>query len=209
MAPSARVWDKMADRYARAKVRDEETYLAKLKKTQEFLNPEMEVLEFGCGTGTTALHHAPHVKHILATDISAGMLEHAERKRIEQSVSNVEFKQTAIEDMNAEGRKFDAVLALNILHLLEDKDSIIKNMYELLNPGGLFISSTPCLSDTSLSWLRFILPIGRFFGFIPFVVFISKQDLRNSIIAEGFEMEHEWNANKNSVLFAVARKPDQ
>ena len=29
----------------------------------------MEVLELACGTGSTAIHHAPFVKHILAVDI--------------------------------------------------------------------------------------------------------------------------------------------
>ncbi len=208
MASSARIWDRFADRYEKAKVKDEETYLAKLKKTQEFLAPEMEVLEFGCGTGTTALHHSPHVKHILATDISAKMLGHGERKAKEQGITNVTFKQTAIEDLNAEGKVFDAILALNILHLLEDRETVIKHMYDLLKPGGVFISSTPALNDT-LPWLKFILPIGQLFGRIPYVTFFKKAELRQSFVDRGFEMEHEWNTNKNGVLFAVARKPDQ
>lgn len=35
----------------------------------------MEVLEFGCGTGTTALAHAAYVRHILAIDIADRMIE--------------------------------------------------------------------------------------------------------------------------------------
>ena len=35
----------------------------------------MRIVEFGCGTGTTAVHHTPHVQHIDAIDISAKMLE--------------------------------------------------------------------------------------------------------------------------------------
>ena len=196
----------MANRYERSKVRDEETYLTKIKKTQEYLSAEMEVLEFGCGTGTTALHHAPFVKHILATDISANMLAHGERKAKEQNISNVSFSHTAIEDLNAEGKTFDAVLAMNILHLLGDKETVIKNMYQLLNPGGVFISSTPTLGD-SLAWLRFVLPIARVFGFVPYVAFFGKPELRKSIEDVGFTIEHDWVANKNAVLFAVARKP--
>jgi cyclopropane fatty-acyl-phospholipid synthase-like methyltransferase len=33
------------------------------------MRPDMEVLEFGCGTESTALEHAPHVAHIEARRI--------------------------------------------------------------------------------------------------------------------------------------------
>lgn len=34
----------------------------------------MEVLEFGCGTGSTAREPAPHVARIPATNVSAAMI---------------------------------------------------------------------------------------------------------------------------------------
>jgi len=37
-------------------------------------------LEFGCGTGSTALLHASFVKHMTATDISDEMIEIAKQK---------------------------------------------------------------------------------------------------------------------------------
>jgi cyclopropane fatty-acyl-phospholipid synthase-like methyltransferase len=40
----------------------------------------MELLEFGCGTGGTAIIHAPHVKHIRAIDISPRMIEIAKSR---------------------------------------------------------------------------------------------------------------------------------
>ena len=40
----------------------------------------MEVLEFGCGTGGTAIIHAPYVKHIRAIDISGNMIAIAKGK---------------------------------------------------------------------------------------------------------------------------------
>ena len=67
----AKFWDWIAERYARTPVADEASYKKKLQITQDYLRPGMEVLEFGCGTGSTALIHAPHVKHIHAIDISS------------------------------------------------------------------------------------------------------------------------------------------
>ena len=54
MAKSEQFWDKTAERYAKSPVSDEATYQRKLAETQSYFTPGMRVLEFGCGTGTTA-----------------------------------------------------------------------------------------------------------------------------------------------------------
>lgn len=74
MSESDKFWDKTAERYARSPLADEATYRKKLAETQIFFSPDMRIVEFGCGTGTTAVHHAPHVQHIDALDISEFMI---------------------------------------------------------------------------------------------------------------------------------------
>jgi ubiquinone/menaquinone biosynthesis C-methylase UbiE len=76
----ARFWDRLAKRYAKKPVADEATYQRKLQITRDHLSPAMEILEFGCGTGSTAITHAPHVRHLRAIDISSKMLEIAQGK---------------------------------------------------------------------------------------------------------------------------------
>ena len=71
---STRFWDRIANRYSRTPIADEATYQTKLRITQDHLRPDMDVLEFGCGTGSTALVHAPVVNRILAIDISSKMI---------------------------------------------------------------------------------------------------------------------------------------
>ena len=78
--PDARFWDRIARRYARTPVPDEAIYQKKLSLTRKWMTPQMHVLEFGCGTGSTALKHAPFVNRILALDISAKMLDIARGK---------------------------------------------------------------------------------------------------------------------------------
>ena len=73
-------WDKHAERYSKRPVADEESYQKKLQVTRDYLQPGMEVLEFGCGTGSTAITHAPYVKHIEAIDVSSKMIEIAQGK---------------------------------------------------------------------------------------------------------------------------------
>ena len=64
--PSAKFWDRIAARYSKKPVADEAAYQKKLQITRKYLRPDSRVLEFGCGTGSTAIAHAAHVKHVLA-----------------------------------------------------------------------------------------------------------------------------------------------
>ena len=91
MQSTVNFWNKIAPRYARSAVPNEQVYTHKLKITQGYLKPDMRVLEFGCGTGTTALHHAPFVKEYVATDIAREMIRIAEQKRSDNDVANVNF----------------------------------------------------------------------------------------------------------------------
>lgn len=54
-------WDRTADKYAATPIADEASYQVKLAETRRRMRSDMNVLEFGCGTGSTALLHAPHV----------------------------------------------------------------------------------------------------------------------------------------------------
>ncbi len=116
----AKFWDWIAKRYARSPIADEASYKKKLQITQDYLGPGMEVLEFGCGTGSTALIHAPHVKHIRAIDISSRMIEIARGKAEARGAGNITFGQSSFDDFDAPDQNFDAVFALSILHLLEN-----------------------------------------------------------------------------------------
>jgi cyclopropane fatty-acyl-phospholipid synthase-like methyltransferase len=75
MPTASRFWDRIADRYARKPVPDEAVYQKKLQLTRAHLRPDMHVLEFGCGSGITALSHAPYVASIHGIDSSARMVE--------------------------------------------------------------------------------------------------------------------------------------
>ncbi|MDH3596571.1 MAG: class I SAM-dependent methyltransferase [Rhodospirillales bacterium] len=205
MDRSARFWDRIAARYARRPVADEAAYQRKLEITREYLRPDMEVMEFGCGTGSTAIVHAPYVKHIRAVDISSRMLDIARRKAEAAGIDNITFEQSSIDDLEVPARSLDVVLGLSILHLLEHKDAVIAKVHDMLKPDGVFVSSTACLGD-SQNWLRFVAPIGRRLGLIPFVSFFTKEDLRQSLGRAGFEIEHSWQPAKGKAVFMVAKK---
>lgn len=206
MSQSGRFWDRHADRYSRKPVGDEAAYQKKLQVTREYFRPDMEVLEFGCGTGTTALFHAPYVKHIRAIDVSTRMIEIAKGKAEAGNVENVTFERGTIEDFSAPDESYDAVMGHSILHLLADRDAVIAKVHKMLKPGGVFVSSTVCLGNR-LKVFKFIAPIGRFIGLMPLVKVFTTQELVDSLAAAGFEIDHQWEQGKRIAVFVVAKKP--
>ncbi len=209
-AKDERFWDRLASKYARQPISDQETYEKKLEITRKYLTPDSEVFEFGCGTGSTAILHAPHVKRILATDVAENMLAVGRERAAEAGVTNVTFERTDIEGFDPQGRQFDVVLGLNIIHLCRDPLSVMKKVRSLLKPGGHFIQSTVCLKD-AMPIAPFIIPVMQMVGKAPHVKFMKRGDLDRTIEEAGFEIVERFKPEKKlTAEFIVAKdhRPD-
>ena len=161
------------------------------------------MLEIGCGTGSTALLHAPFVKEILATDFADEMLDIARSKAEAEGITNVRF-----EHMNADAidGSFDVVMAMSVLQLVPNRAEVIERIFRVLKPGGHFISSTTCLMD-EMWYLLPVLPLGRIIGQIPYVAFFTADTLRKNLETAGFEIVEDWQPAPKKALFLVAKKP--
>jgi 2-polyprenyl-3-methyl-5-hydroxy-6-metoxy-1,4-benzoquinol methylase len=168
----------------------------------------MQVLELGCGTGTTAIAHAPYVRHIQAIDISPRMISIAQAKADAGNVTNVTFETSTIDDVNLPDQALDAVLALSVLHLLDNKEAVIETVYRMLKPGGVFVTSTACLGDGVLRLIKLVAPIGRLFGLMPLVKVFTRKALERSFTDAGFQIDYQWRPGKGMAVFIVARKPE-
>jgi ubiquinone/menaquinone biosynthesis C-methylase UbiE len=198
-------WDRIAERYAKKPVADEAAYQKKLQVTREYLRPDMEVLEFGCGTGSTAIANAPYVKHIRAIDISSKMIEIAQRKADAGKVGNVTFEQSTVDYLDVPDESFDAVMGHSVLHLLENKEDTLAKVHKILKPGGVLVSSTPCIGDF-LKAFKLIAPIGNFLGLLPLIKVFTRKELEDSLTAAGFEIDYQWQPGKGKGVFIVAKK---
>ena len=205
MSQSPKFWDRIAERYSKRPIADEAAYQKKLQVTRGYFKPDMEILEFGCGTGSTTIAHAPFVKHIQAIDISSKMIEIAQGKADTAKVGNVTFEHRTIDDLKLPDSSLDAVLGLSILHLLDNKEEVIAKFHRLLKPGGVFVTSTACIADT-MKFFKVVAPVGRFFGLIPFVEVFTRKELEDSLTAAGFAIDHEWQPGKGKSVFIVAKK---
>ena len=213
MSASAKFWNNVAEGYAKQPIADEAAYQKKLQVTREYFHPNMNVLEFGCGTGSTAIAHAPYVQHIHAIDFSSNMIAIAQAKAADQNIQNVTFEQASIDELSVPNSTYDAVLGLNVLHLLENKEAAIAKIYNMLQPGGCFITSTVCLGDT-MAWFQLIAPMGKFLGLFPLVKVFTVKDLEKSLTDAGFAIDTQWQAGdykspigQAKIVFIVAQKP--
>ena len=214
MDASAKFWNKVAAGYAKQPIADEAADQRKLKVTQEYLQPSMNVLEFGCGTGSTALAHAPYVHHIQAIDFSSNMIAIAQSKAAAQNIQNVTFEQASIDELNVPDGTYDAVLGLNVLHLLANKEAAIAKVHKLLQPSSVFITSTICLGDT-MAWFKLIAPVGKALGLFPLVKVFTVKDLEKSLTDAGFAIDYQWQAGEYKspignakIVFIVAKKAE-
>ena len=207
MNRTAKFWDRIADGYSKQPIADEAAYQKKLEVTRDYLTPDMDLLEFGCGTGSTAILHAPYVKHILAIDISPKMIAIARGKAEAQGVENVTFEASTLDEVEVSDQSLDAVLGLNILHLVDSREAAIARVYEVIRSGGVFVSSTVCLGDTRWRFLRYVAPVGRLIG-LNLKVFAANE-LKDSLTDAGFEIDYEWRPAGGLALFVVARKPEE
>jgi 2-polyprenyl-3-methyl-5-hydroxy-6-metoxy-1,4-benzoquinol methylase len=205
MKDESRFWDRIATRYHRSPIKDLEAYQHKLSVSRRFLDPDAQVLEFGCGTGGTAIAHAPHVQHIHAIDVSEKMLDFARIQATEKNIKNVTFEKASIESLPAADASYDVILGLSILHLLENREAVLEKVFRLLKPGGVFISSTACMGD-NLKLFKYIVPVGRALGLFPIVKVFQEEQLVEELTASGFTIEHQWRPKKNMAAFIVAGK---
>lgn len=205
MRTSPRFWNLIAKYYAAKPVPDEAIYKKKCEATQRYFSDQTQVLEFGCGTGSTALLHAPHVAHYLAVDTAKSMLEIAREKVANTDINNLSFELNSLEEFTSE-KKFDVVLALSLLHLLPEPDQALEKISQLLVPNGVFVSSTACVLD-AMPWFRFIAPIGSTLRLMPYVNCFSRHDLIQMLEKHGFSIEFELEKTApEQACFLIAKK---
>jgi 2-polyprenyl-3-methyl-5-hydroxy-6-metoxy-1,4-benzoquinol methylase len=207
MADPVRFWNRIAEKYAADPIADEQAYRHKLALTQQRLDPSMTALEFGCGTGSTAFEHAPHVRRYLAVDAAPAMIAICERKQRERLQPNLEFRVGTVEAFAPDGGPVDVVLLLSLLHLVEDRHAVLARVHDLLAPGGLLVTSTACLRER-MGFLRPIMPIGALLGFFPSGVgFFTRAQLRQDVTEAGFAIVEDYEQKgSGDPLFLIARR---
>ncbi len=212
MPTDAEFWDRSAARYARRPVADEIAYRRTLERVRSYLRPDHRALELGCGTASTALALAPHLREILATDLSGAMIEIGRQKAAAAGATNLRLS-VAHPDSAPPG-PFDVVLAFNLFHLLSEGEleTSLAAIHARLDPGGLFVSKTPCLGDTRSGFLRgamrAAIAVMQRLGRAPGQVrFLTVRDWQEQVRLAGFDLIETGNYPEDPPNhFIVARR---
>ena len=110
-----------------------------LARLVELTNPQPTwlMLDVSTGAGHTALAFAPHVAHVVATDLTPEMLHAAQGLAQERRVKNIEFRVADAQRLPFESDHFNLVANRIALHHYPDMHSAIREMARVCKPGGL------------------------------------------------------------------------
>jgi ubiquinone/menaquinone biosynthesis C-methylase UbiE len=100
------------------------------------LTPDMDVLDFGCGTGLLALRLQPFVRTITGADSSPGMLAVLDNKIITSGLSNAKTVLFDPGDESTLTGEYDLIVSSMTFHHVPDIQSLFNLLYAHLRSGG-------------------------------------------------------------------------
>lgn len=199
-------WDMLAYDYDKKTRKFEQMFITTVEYAKKYLTASDIVLDYGCGTGIEAIELADTVNTIHGIDISSNMVETAKRKAAERKIGNIDFAQTTLFDEGYTRESFDVILVFNVLHFLEDTQKVMNRIHELVKPGGLMISVTPC-SGEKKSFLNMLFSRFMKTGIFPYVRFFTFSELEDSITQGNFHIiENKKLHTTEEHYFIVAKK---
>jgi tRNA (cmo5U34)-methyltransferase len=127
---AAATWDQEARRVELARaVADEIARRVRLSR-------EIDVLDFGCGTGLLTLALQPLVKHVTGTDTSSGMLGVLRRKIDDQGIANVDNVLLDPEATISPEARVHLIVSSMALHHVADLATLFRRFRGTLRDGG-------------------------------------------------------------------------
>ena len=112
---------------------------ASLVRLVELVRPQNDctMLDIATAAGHTAFVFAPHVAHVLATDVTPEMLDVAAKLAGEKGIANVDFELADAHALPFEDARFDLVTCRIAPHHFPDVAAFIAETSRVLKPGGL------------------------------------------------------------------------
>ncbi len=134
-------WDNVAWVYdVFANVVNRRANRALCQTVEALIFPADKVLECACGTGLLTGGIARKCSYLIATDFSANMLRRAKKKY--GACGNIQFELGNILQLRFPDEAFDAVVAANVIHLLDEPYRALHELERVCKPGGRMIIPT-------------------------------------------------------------------
>jgi ubiquinone/menaquinone biosynthesis C-methylase UbiE len=130
------------------------------------LEPDMAVLDVGCGPGRVAVPLAERVPkgEVVAVDIQDGMLRRAKEKAQNANVPNIRFVQAGAGEGKLERNYFDRALLVAVLGEIPNQHAALLEIFNALKPGGM-LSVTELIFDPHFQSRREVTQLAEAAGF--------------------------------------------
>ena len=126
-------WDKGDVQVSGAKI------IADAIRAEVKLSKDMEILDFGVGTGLLGFDIAKDIKQMHGVDISQSMLEKLKAKNSDE-LNIIAYNQDIIKEPLK--KMFDGMISSMTLHHVEDLQEFFTTMYKNIKDGGFI-----CIAD--------------------------------------------------------------
>ena len=147
-------------------------------------------VDIGCGGGLVAEPLARLGAAVTGIDAAGGTLPVARHHAQAQGLA-IDYRQATAADLGAEARRFDIVLALEVVEHVPDPAAFAADCAALLRPGGILIAST--LNRTAASFAKAIVGAEWVLGWLPrgthdWRRFLKPEDLAAHLTAAGLRV---------------------
>jgi ubiquinone/menaquinone biosynthesis C-methylase UbiE len=99
--------------------------------------PDWQVLDVATGAGHTALTFAPHVAHVIATDLTGAMLTKTAELARARGLMNIETKIADAESLSFDDASFDLVTCRLAFHHFPNSRQALNEFARVLKSGGI------------------------------------------------------------------------
>ena len=153
-------WDSVAGVYDLfVNIVNRRTHVALRKIVSDLIQPGERVLECACGTGLLTEVIAQKCARLTATDFAPKMLARAKKNCA--AFSNITFELADITVLKYPDGSFDAVVAGNVIHLLDEPMKALRELDRVCRPGGRLIIPTYMNRDNKGNTSGFATAVGK------------------------------------------------
>ncbi len=159
-------WDRFARIYDLSETINGKVYREMIRLTKGLIKRGDKVLECAGGTGELSLAAAEKADFVFCTDNSEKMLGVAREKANKRGFENIEFGRQNIFKIAAADETYDVTIAGNVLHLLDNPEAAVRELYRVTKRGGRILLPTFTTRATS-AFTKATLKIYELLGYSP------------------------------------------
>src|SRR5271156_3551745 len=173
----------------------------------------LEVLDLGCGDGTTALPAARLGAEVLGVDIASNLVAAGNRRAQEEGLGNCRFQEGDASDLNGlQSQTFDLVVSIFGAMFAPKPFEVAKEMVRVTRPGGRIVMGNWIPNDPTL--VAQILKVSAAYtppppeGFISPMKWGVESDVIERFVAAGVPKEN-ISFVRDSFTFKTPKPPSE